>query len=79
MRLRPFVSLPHQSFVVFPTSNPQPFSDAELKQCRDLLIPIGYTLVKKSATNEIILYRVNDHEEEKKLTESIVQTLKQDV
>ncbi len=68
----------HHAFVLPPLPNLQPFSDAELKQCTDVLSPLGYTLIKNIEGNEILLYREKDWREQEKAAESILRKLLQD-
>lgn len=71
--------LQSEFFLIYPSVNPQPFSDAELELCKDLLIHSGYTLLRKEGGTEIILYRMTDLVEVKKVAEEVAQILSQGV
>ena len=66
------------AFVLLPPPGHQPFSDVELKQCRDVLSPLGYTVIRKPEDNGIQIYRQEDWQEQRRAEELVLQTLKQD-
>lgn len=64
------------AYVIFPDLSPEPFSDAELTQCIDALRPLGYTLIRKATSCEIVLYRQSDLQERERAVAVILQKLK---
>jgi hypothetical protein len=68
---------PNPYFVLWNGLDPEPFSDAELELCKDLLHPKGYTLIRKEEGSEIVLYRLLTPEEEETLKEQAIPILKQ--
>ncbi len=74
-----FVGGSLEAFFLYYPPNRLPFSDAELKQCKDVLNPLGYTLTEQQGDNEIHLYRLSDLKEQEKAAELILQKLIQDV
>lgn len=79
LKLGSDLSLSHTTFVLPPLPNHQPFSDAELEQCRDVLSPLGYIVIRNTEDNEILIYRQRDWQERKKAEELVLQKLKQGV
>lgn len=71
--------LQSEFFLIYPNVNPQPFSDAELELCKDLLNRSGYTLLRREGGTEIILYRMTDLQEAKKAAEAAAQILSRGV